>query len=123
MDHTKEKAARGNERRCDAFSGVRLVKCSEEREGCVRFHGYTDCLAGVDSMQRHELDITVRNVLCVEEVCAAPNALGEYLTAASACMHSRILVWHHGKIESVNVNGPQARVRERIALVREGGAA
>lgn len=122
MEQPHKKAARSSGRQCDALDGVRRVKSSAFVNEFLRVLGDADYWATVRAKRRVALDIRIRSIVRVEEVCALGGAPMVFTMAGRVFMRSLIYVQHRGEVVRVRVDESKACVLAQLAHACEGGA-
>ena len=118
MDHTKEKAARGNERRCDPTDSIRPVHGSTPEPGFLRVRGYWDKLKRPRHPQRIPLDVRASHVERLE-----PIIKHERFRVPGQPERTMLHVLHRGCSERVSVDASFSSMLEQLERIAKGGAA
>ena len=118
MDHTKEKAARGNERRCDPTDSIRPVHGSTPEPGFLRVRGYWDKLKTPRHPQRIPLDVRASHVVDLE-----PIIKHERFRVPGQPERTMLHVMHRGYVGRVVVDASISSMREQLERIAKGGAA
>ena len=119
MDHTKEKAARGNERRCDPTDSIRPVHGSTPEPGFLRVRGYWDKLKRPRHPQRIPLDVRASHVVDLEPIIKHER----FRVPGQELERTMLHVMHRGYVGRVVVDASISSMREQLERIAKGGAA
>ena len=118
MDNPKEKAARGNERRCDPTDSIRTAHGSTPEPGFLRVCGYWDKWKTPRHGQRIVFDVRASHVERLE-----PIIKHERFRVPGQPERTMLHVLHRGCVGRVVVDASISSMLEQLERIAKGGAA